>query len=248
MSGHSKWATIRRKKEKVDAARGKVFTKLIREISIAAREGGSNIEANPRLRMAVDAAKAANMPADNIERAIKKGAGELEGQAFEEILYEGYGPGGAALMVSVMTDNRKRTVGEVRHIFTKRNGTLAETGAVAWMFKKSGYLTLDMSECPEDEMMEIALEAGATDVTNDEGIWEIYCAPEDLYRVKTAFEKHGKAVASAEISMIPNSTVRVDGGNATTLLKLVEELEEHDDVQQVYSNFDIDDSVIENMK
>ncbi|MFH1010959.1 MAG: YebC/PmpR family DNA-binding transcriptional regulator [bacterium] len=248
MSGHSKWATIRRKKEKVDAARGKVFTKLIREISIAAREGGSNIEANPRLRMAVDAAKTANMPADNIERAIKKGAGELEGQAFEEILYEGYGPGGAALMVSVMTDNRKRTVGEVRHIFTKRNGTLAEAGAVAWMFKKSGYLTLDISQCPEDEMMEIALEVGATDVTGDEGVWEIYCAPEDLYRVKTAFEERGKAVASAEISMIPSSTVRVDGGNATTLLKLVEELEEHDDVQQVYSNFDIDDSVIENMK
>jgi YebC/PmpR family DNA-binding regulatory protein len=248
MSGHSKWATIRRKKEKVDAARGKVFTKLIREITIASREGGSNIEANPRLRLAVEAAKMANMPADNIERAIKKGAGELEGQSFEEILYEGYGPGGAALMFRVMTDNRKRTVGEIRHIFTKRNGTLAESGAVAWMFKKSGYLTLDASQCPEDEIMEIGLEAGATDIGSDDGVWEVYCAPEDLYKLKTAFEERGKVVTSAEISMIPTNTIRVDGANATTLLKLVEELEEHDDVQQVYSNFDIDDSLLENMK
>jgi YebC/PmpR family DNA-binding regulatory protein len=146
MSGHSKWATIRRKKEKVDAARGKVFTKLIREISLAARDGGSNVEANPRLRLAVEAAKTANMPADNIERAIKKGAGELEGQAFEEIVYEGYGPGGAALMLKVLTDNRKRTVGEIRHIFARRNGTLAETGAVAWMFSRSGYLTVDLAQ------------------------------------------------------------------------------------------------------
>jgi YebC/PmpR family DNA-binding regulatory protein len=247
MSGHSKWATIRRKKEKVDAARGKVFTKLIREISMAARDG-SNIEANPRLRLAVDAAKAANMPADNIERAIKKGAGELEGQAFEEIVYEGYGPGGAALMVKVTTDNRKRTVGEIRHIFAKRNGTLAETGAVAWMFKKSGYLTIDFAQCPEDEIMEIALEAGASDIVGEEGVWEIYCASEDLYKVKSAFEGRGKTVASAEISLIPDNTIKVDGSNATTLLKLMEELEDHDDVQQVFSNFDVDDSVLENEK
>jgi YebC/PmpR family DNA-binding regulatory protein len=246
MSGHSKWATIRRKKEKVDAARGKVFTKLIREISLAARDGGSNVEANPRLRLAVEAAKTANMPADNIERAIKKGAGELEGQAFEEIVYEGYGPGGAALMLKVLTDNRKRTVGEIRHIFARRNGTLAETGAVAWMFSRSGYLTVDLAQCPEDEIMEIALEAGATDIVSEEGVWEIYCAPEDLYKVKNALEERGKVVSSAEVSMIPGNTVKVEGGNATTLLRLMEELEDHDDVQQVYSNFDIDDSLLEN--
>jgi len=246
MSGHSKWATIRRKKEKVDAARGKVFTKLIREISLAARDGGSNVEANPRLRLVVEAAKTANMPADNIERAIKKGAGELEGQAFEEIVYEGYGPGGVALMLKVLTDNRKRTVGEIRHIFAKRNGTLAETGAVAWMFSRSGYLTVDLAQCPEDEIMEIALEAGATDIVSEEGVWEIYCAPEDLYKVKNALEERGKVVSSAEISLIPGNTVKVEGGNATTLLRLMEELEDHDDVQQVYSNFDIDDSLLEN--
>lgn len=246
MSGHSKWATIRRKKEKVDAARGKVFTKLIREISLAARDGGSNVEANPRLRLAVEAAKTANMPADNIERAIKKGAGELEGQAFEEIVYEGYGPGGAALMLKVLTDNRKRTVGEIRHIFARRNGTLAETGAVAWMFSRSGYLTVDLAQCPEDEIMEIALEAGATDIVSEEGVWEIYCAPEDLYKVKNALEEKGKVVSSAEVSLIPGNTVKVEGGNATTLLRLMEELEDHDDVQQVYSNFDIDDSLLEN--
>jgi len=246
MSGHSKWATIRRKKEKVDAARGKVFTKLIREISLAARDGGSNVEANPRLRLVVEAAKTANMPADNIERAIKKGAGELEGQAFEEIVYEGYGPGGAALMLKVLTDNRKRTVGEIRHIFARRNGTLAETGAVAWMFSRSGYLTVDLAQCPEDEIMEIALEAGATDIVSEEGVWEIYCAPENLYKVKSALEERGKVVSSAEISLIPGNTVKVEGGNATTLLRLMEELEDHDDVQQVYSNFDIDDSLLEN--
>ncbi len=248
MSGHSKWATIRRKKEKVDAARGKVFTRLIRELVIAAREGGSNIDANPRLRTAVDGAKAANMPADNIERAIKKGAGELAGQTFEELTYEGYGPGGAALMMKVLTDNKNRTVGEIRHIFTKRNGSLAESGAVAWMFKKSGYLTLELSQGSEEEMMEVALDAGATDIQSDGEVWEIYTAPEDLFKVKTALEEKGKVVASAEISMIPDNTVKVEGSNASTLLRLLDDLEDHDDISQVFSNFDIDDSVIENLK
>ena len=248
MSGHSKWATIRRKKEKIDAARGKVFTKLIRELSIAAREGGSNVDANPRLKMAVETAKSANMPADNIERAIKKAAGELEGQTYEEITYEGYGPGGAALLLKVTTDNRKRTVGEIRHIFSKRNGALAESGAVAWMFDKSGYLTLDFAQGSEDEMMEIALEAGATDIQREDEVWEIYCAPADLFKVKEALETRGKVVASAEISMIPKNTVKVEGSNASTLLRLLEELEDHDDVQQVYSNFDVDESVLANMK
>lgn len=248
MSGHSRWATIRRKKEKVDAARGKVFTRLIRELSLAAHEGGTNIEGNSRLRMAVEAAKAANMPAENIERAIKKGAGELDSQTYEEITYEGYGPSGAALMLKVVTDNRKRTVGEIRHIFTKRNGTLAESGAVAWMFDRSGYLTLDQSQGSEDEMMEIALEAGATDIRSEEGVWEIYCPPEDLYKLKGALEARGKVVTTAEISMIPQNTVKVEGSNATALLRLMEELEDHDDIQQVYSNFDIDESVMESMR
>ena len=248
MSGHSKWATIRRKKEKVDAARGKVFTRLIRELVIAAREGGSNIDGNPRLRTAVDAAKAANMPADNIERAIKKGAGELEGQTFEELTYEGYGPGGAALMMKVLTDNKNRTVGEIRHIFSKHNGSLAESGAVAWMFKKSGYLTLELSQGSEEEMMEIALDAGATDIQSDGEVWEIYTAPEDLFKVKTALEEKGKVVVSAEISMIPETTVKVEGSNASTLLRLLDDLEDHDDIQQVFSNFDIDDSIMENLK
>ena len=248
MSGHSKWATIRRKKEKVDAARGKVFTRLIRELVIAAREGGSNVDANPRLRTAVDGAKAANMPADNIERAIKKGAGELAGQTFEELTYEGYGPGGAALMLKVLTDNKNRTVGEIRHIFTKRNGSLAESGTVAWMFKKSGYLTLELSQGSEEEMMEIALDAGATDIQSDGEVWEISTAPEDLFKVKTVLEEKGKVVASAEISMIPNNTVKVEGSNASTLLRLLDDLEDHDDIQQIFSNFDIDDSVMENIK
>ncbi len=248
MSGHSKWATIRRKKEKVDAARGKVFTRLIRELIIAAREGGSNIDANPRLRTAVDAAKAANMPADNIDRAIKKGAGELAGQTFEELTYEGYGPGGAALIMKVLTDNKNRTVGEIRHIFTKRNGSLAESGTVAWMFKKSGYLTLELSQGSEEEMMEVALDAGATDIQSDEEDWEIYTAPADLFKVKAALEAKGKVVTSAEIALIPDNTVKVEGSNASTLLRLMDDLEEHDDIQQVFSNFDIDVSVMENMK
>jgi YebC/PmpR family DNA-binding regulatory protein len=248
MSGHSKWATIRRKKEKVDAARGKVFTKLIRELVIAARGGGSNIDANPRLRTAVDAAKTANMPADNIERAIKKGAGELAGQTFEELTYEGYGPGGAALMLKVLTDNKNRTVGEIRHIFTKRNGSLAESGTVAWMFKKSGYLTLELSQGSEEEMMEIALDAGATDIQSDGEVWEISTAPEDLFTVKTALEEKGKVVVSAEISLIPDNTVKVEGSNASTLLRLLDDLEDHDDISQIFSNFDIDDSIMENIK
>lgn len=248
MSGHSKWATIRRKKEKTDAARGKVFTRLIRELQIAAREGGSSIEGNPRLRAVVETAKTANMPADNIDRAIKKGAGELAGQSFEELTYEGYGPGGVALLMKVLTDNKNRTVGEIRHIFTKRNGTLAESGAVAWMFKRNGYLTLELSQGSEDEMMEIALEAGATDIQSDGEVWEIYTAPEDLYKVRTALEEKGKTVVSSEITMLPDNTVKVDGSNAGTLLRLMEDIEEHDDIQQLFSNFDIDDSVLEKMK
>jgi YebC/PmpR family DNA-binding regulatory protein len=248
MSGHSKWATIRRKKEKIDSARGKVFTKVIRELTIAARLGGSSPDTNPRLRSAIDAAKAANMPADNVDRAIKKAAGELEGQVLEEIVYEGYGPGGVAILVNCVTDNKNRTVGEVRHTFTKRNGTMAEAGAVSWMFDRLGFMTLDESQGSEDEIMEIALDAGATDVKSEDGQWEIYTAPEDLYKVKGVLESKGKKVDTAEISYIPKNTVKLAAEQAKAVLRLVEAFEELDDIQQVYSNFDIDEEVMASLE
>jgi YebC/PmpR family DNA-binding regulatory protein len=248
MSGHSKWATIRRKKEKIDAARGSVFTRLIREINIAARLGGSSIEANARLRSAVDAAKAANMPADNIDRAIKKGAGELEGQVLEEIRYEGYGPGGVAILVECVSDNRNRTASEVRHTFTKRNGAMAEAGSVAWMFDRKGYLTLEGDQGSEDEIMEVALEAGAVDVSGDDTLWEVYTSPEELYKVKGEIEAKGKKISSAEISFIPKNTVKVGADHARPLLALIDALEELDDTQHVYSNFEIEDSVMETLR
>ncbi|MFZ5432691.1 MAG: YebC/PmpR family DNA-binding transcriptional regulator [Calditrichota bacterium] len=247
MSGHSKWATIRRKKEKVDAARGQVFTRLIRELTIASRLGGSNPDANPRLRSAVDAAKAANMPNDNIDRAIKKGAGELEGQIIEEIRYEGYGPGGVAILVECVTDNRNRTASEVRHVFSKRNGNMAEAGAVAWMFDRMGYLTLEGSQGSEEEILDIALESGATDVKGDDTIWEVYTNPEDLYKVKGEIEARGKTISSAEISFIPKNTVKIEADNAKSLMGLIDALEELDDTQHVYANFEMDDSVMESL-
>ena len=248
MSGHSKWATIRRKKEKIDAARGKVFTKLIREIQIASRMGGSDINSNPRLRTAVDAAKAANMPAANLDKAIKKGAGELEGQAMEEVVYEGYGPAGVAILIECATDNRNRTVGEIRAVFNRRGGSMAEAGAVSWMFDRLGYLTLDINQGSEDEMMEVALEAGASDVKNDGEVWEVFCATSDLYAVKSALEAKGKKVDSAELSFIPKNTVKVeDVGPAKTVLTLIELLEEIDDAQNVYSNYEMDDALIESL-
>jgi YebC/PmpR family DNA-binding regulatory protein len=247
MSGHSKWATIRRKKEKVDAARGQVFTRLIRELTIASRLGGSNPMSNARLRSAVDAAKAANMPSDNIERAIKKGAGELEGQILEEVRYEGYGPGGVAIIVECVSDNRNRTASDVRHVFTKRNGSMAEAGAVAWMFERRGYLTLEADQGTEDEIMEIAIEAGADDVRGDGTIWEVFTSPEDLYKVKAAIEARSKKVSSAEISYIPKTTMKVESDKAQSLLNLIDALEELDDTQHVYSNFEMDDSVMESL-
>ena len=245
MSGHSKWATIRRKKEKVDAARGQVFTRLIREITISSRLSGSNPDANPRLRSAVDAAKAANMPADNIDRAIKKGAGELEGMVYEETVYEGYGPGGVAILVECVTDNKNRTVGEVRHTFSKRNGTMAEAGAVAWMFDRKGVLTLEGDQGSEDEIMEIALDAGAEDVRGDETLWEVFTTPDALYRVKQGIESKGKTVSSAAISYVPKNTVKVELDHAKTLLNLIDALEDLDDTQHVYANFEMDDEVME---
>ncbi|MCL4304350.1 YebC/PmpR family DNA-binding transcriptional regulator [bacterium] len=248
MSGHSKWATIRRKKEKIDAARGKVFTKLIREIQISSRMGGSDPNSNPRLRTAIDAAKAANMPAANLERAIKKGAGELDGQQMEEVLYEGYGPAGVAILIDTATDNRNRTVGEIRAVFNKRGGSMAEAGAVSWMFEKLGYLTLNGDQASEEQLMEVALDAGATDVKGDGDVWEVYCATSELYNVKASLESAGMKVESAELSYVPNNTIKVeDAGSAKSVLTLIELLEDLDDVQSVYSNYEMDDSLIESL-
>ncbi|MCX6641081.1 MAG: YebC/PmpR family DNA-binding transcriptional regulator [bacterium] len=242
MSGHSKWATIRRKKEKTDAARGKVFTKLIKEISIAARMGGGDESGNPRLRTAVLAAKAANMPAANIERGIKKGTGELPGVIYEEISYEGYGPGGVALLISTFTDNRNRTVSEIRHILTKRGGSLGETGSVNWMFERRGLITIPSDKASEDQLLELLLDAGVDDIRLEEDVFEIYCEPDILESVKIELEKAKIQPISAQISMIPQSYNKVERSHAASLLRLMEDLDDHDDVQEVFSNFDIDEA------
>lgn len=241
MAGHSRWANIKHKKAKSDAQRGKVFTKLVKEVIVSAKIGGGDPAGNPRLRTAVDKAKAANVPSDNIERAIKKGAGELEGVSYEEHVYEGYGPGGVAILVSVATDNKNRTAGDVRHIFTKCGGRLGESGSVAWMFEKKGMWTFDMDSISEDKLMEMALEAGADDViTNDDDrVFEVYSAAHDFHKIKEAFDAKGLKYTLAEISMVPKNTVRVEGKDAEQVLRLMEELEEQDDVQNVYANFDI---------
>ena len=244
MSGHSKWATIRRKKEKTDAARGKIFTKLIKEISVAARTGGGDETGNPRLRTAVLAAKAANMPASNIERAIKKGTGELPGTVYEEVVYEGYGPGGAALLINTVTDNRNRTVSEIRHLLSKRGGSMGETGSVNWMFERRGYLTISAEATNEDDLLELLLDYGVHDIRLEDNMFEIICDPEDLETVKKVLEDVQLEPISAEISMIPQSTVKVEGQQAVSLLQLMEDLEDHDDVQNVFSNFDIDESIM----
>jgi YebC/PmpR family DNA-binding regulatory protein len=244
MSGHSKWATIRRSKAKTDAARGRVFTRLIREITIAARTGG-NPEANPRLRQAVAAAKAASMPSENIKKAIQRGTGELPGVTYEEVTYEAYGPGGVALMLNIMTDNKNRTVSEIRHIFSRRGGNLAETGAVTWMFERKGVITIDPKGLGEDSIMELALEAGAEDIKTDNGNFDIITASNDFEKVKQVVEKSPVGIISAEITMVPKSYVRVEGEEARKLLKLLEEIEAHDDIQNIYGNFDIDEKMIE---
>jgi len=245
MSGHSKWAQIKRKKAKTDAERGKVFTKLIREITVAARQGGGDEEANPRLRAAIAAAKAANMPAANIEKAIKRGTGELPGVVYEEVTYEGYGPGGVALLIQVMTDNRNRAVAEIRHILSRHNGSLGEQGSVAWMFERRGVVTVKQEGLTEDDLMEIVLDAGAEDIQSSDDTFEILCAPEDLEAIKQALESAGVSYENAEITMYPKSTVHVEGKEAKQVLSLLEALEEHDDVQNVYANFDIDEDVLE---
>jgi len=245
MSGHSKWSTIKRKKGKADAERGKVFTKLIREISVAAREGGGDSESNPRLRTAVASAKAANMPADNIKRAIQKGTGELEGVKYESTNYEGYGPGGVAVLVEVLTDNKNRTVAEVRHVFSKYNGSLGEVGCVGWMFERKGYIVVDKDKIGEDELIEKALDAGAEDVRVAGDIYEIYTEFTELENVRSALESSGIEMASAEPTLIPQNTIKLDGKQAEQMLKLYEAIEDLDDVSNVYANFDIDESVME---
>ena len=245
MSGHSKWATIRRKKEKTDAARGRIFTRLIKEIVVAAKMGGGDIEGNPRLRAVVSTAKTANMPQSNIEKAIKKGTGELPGIVYEEITYEAYAPGGVALLIDSMTDNKNRTVSELRHIISKGGGNLAETGAVSYMFKRKGVITVDPKDMDEDSVMEIALEAGADDIREEDSNYEIITEPGDFETVREAIEASDLEIISAEISKVPTNYIKVEGEKAAKLLKLLEMLEEHDDVQNIYGNFDIEDSVLE---
>lgn len=244
MSGHSKWATIKRKKATADAARGRLFTKLIKEIAIAARHGGGDLEANPRLRLAVNTAKASNMPAQNIKRAIRRGTGELAGTAYEEVVYEGYGPAGIAVLIEVVTDNKNRTVSEIRHVFERNGGKMGELGSVAWMFHKRGVITVLKVGYDEDTILSIVLEAGAEDVKPEEEYFEIITPPEAFESVKKALEASNIRVEHAELQMVPQTSIRVEGKGAEQVLKLVETLEEHDDVQHVYSNFDIDESVM----
>jgi YebC/PmpR family DNA-binding regulatory protein len=245
MSGHSKWATIKHKKAATDAKRGKAFTRIIKEITIAARSGGDP-DANPRLRTAVTAAKAVSMPADNIKRAIMRGTGELEGGQIDEITFEGYGPGGAAVLVMVATDNRNRTVSEVRHAFSKHGGNLGEVGSVGWMFERKSQIIIEEDKTDEEQLMMIALDAGADDIRHD-GHWEVLSAPENHMAVLEAIQKAGIPTVSAEIAMVPKNVVKLEGKNASAMLRLNDALEEHDDVQNVYSNFDIDEKELENL-
>jgi len=244
MSGHSKWATIKRKKAVTDAKRGKAFTQLIKEITIAARMGGGDMKSNPRLRLAVDKAKASNMPADNIKRGIQKGTGELPGVAYEDVTYEGYGPGGVALIIESVTDNRNRTVSEIRHMLERHGGKLGASNSVAWMFHRKGVISVARAKFGEDALMEIVLEAGADDMRTEDETYEITTPPDAFLGVKEALEAKGIAADSADVQLIPENTVKVGDKDAEQVLKLMELLEEHDDVQHVYANFDIDDKVL----
>jgi YebC/PmpR family DNA-binding regulatory protein len=243
MSGHSKWHTIKHKKGALDAKRGKIFTKLIKEITVAARVGGSgDVDQNARLRKAVNDAKGQNMPNDTIDRAIKRGTGELEGVNYEEITYEGYGIGGVAVLVETMTDNRNRTVAELRHLFSKNGGNLGEAGSVAWMFDKKGYIVVDKEAKPEDELFELVIEAGADDLQDEGDVFEIYTAPESFDAVLDAVKAAGIEPQAAEISMIPQNHIKLEGADAQKMLKLYDAIDDNDDVQKVHANFDIDES------
>lgn len=248
MSGHNKWSTIKRKKGANDARRGKIFTKIIKEITLAARLGGGDSEGNSRLRQAVLAAKEENMPKDNIDRAIKKGTGGGDGAAnYEELTYEGYGPGGAAVIVDIVTDNKNRTVAEIRHIFSKHGGNLGENGCVAWMFAKKGSIVIDKKLIGEDELLDLALESGAEDVKTEDNEYEVITSLSTFEDVRRVLDGKGIKHLSASISMIPSNTVKLEAGKAESMLKLMEKLEDNDDVQNVYSNFDIDEEVMEKL-
>ncbi len=244
MSGHSKWSTIKHKKATTDARRGKLFTKLIRELTSAARAGGGAPESNPRLRTAVAAAKSANMPSDTIQRAIKKGTGELPGEVYEEMTYEGYGAGGVAVLVDVLTDNKNRTVAEVRHLFSKHGGNLGENGCVAWMFDRKGLLTVDVTQIEEDDLLEIVLEAGGDDLKVEDDVYEIYTTPEVFEDVRSVLEERGITPGMAEITMMPQNMVEVDGKQAEQILRFMDALEDNDDVSKAYANFDISEEVM----
>ncbi|MFQ6610061.1 MAG: YebC/PmpR family DNA-binding transcriptional regulator [Fidelibacterota bacterium] len=243
MSGHSKWSTIKRKKGAADAKRGVIFTRISKDLTIAAREGGGNPDMNPALRLAVKAAKNANMPAANIERAIKKGTGDLPGVRYEDVIYEGYGPGGAAIMLSVMTDNKNRTLPEIRHLMSKYNGHLGESGCVNWMFEKKGIITIPKEGTDEEKLMDVALDNDAEDIrSDDDEIFEVITSPESFDQVSTALENAGINIESGSVNLEPINTVQISGQEAETLLKLVDALEDHDDVQKLYSNFDIEET------
>jgi len=245
MSGHSKWHNIRLKKEKVDQVRGKLFSKLAREIAVAAKEGGGDPDGNPRLRTAIDHAREAGMPNDNIQRAIQRGAGGAEGATFETITYEGYAPGGVAVLVEVLTDNRNRAASDVRNLFTRYGGALSEAGSVSWMFDRQGLITIDRSKAKEDDVLSTALEAGAEDVRTSGDVYEIVTPPDRFFKVKQAVERARLPIVSADIMMVPKTTVRVEGKEAQQVLRLMEALEDHDDVQHAYANFDIPDEILQ---
>ncbi len=247
MSGHSKWSTIKRKKGKADAARGKMFTKAIKEITVAAREGGGDPDGNPRLRSAIQAAKAVNMPAANIDKAIKKGTGELPGVTYEEIKYEGYGPGGVAVLVETLTDNKNRAVSDIRHIFSIHAGSLGEVGCVGWMFEKKGIIQVNKEKVDEEELMMTALDAGAVDMALEEDYFEIVTPFEKFEAVKKALDEKNIPTIQAELTMIPQTTIKLEDRQAEQMLKLMEDLEDHDDVQKVYANFDIDTEIMEKL-
>jgi YebC/PmpR family DNA-binding regulatory protein len=245
MSGHSKWANIKHRKGKMDAIRGKITTKISREITVAARAGGADPAGNMRLKLALQKAKENNVPKDNIQRAIQKGVGALEGGNYEEIVYEGYGPGGVAVLLEIMTDNRNRTAADIRHLFAKHGGNLGEAGCVSWMFDKKGLFLVDKTGVNEEDLMLIALEAGAEDIKSEDDQYEITTAPDDWEQVRAALEAAKVATASAQITMVPQTTVELAGDDAVKMLKLMDALEEHDDVQEVYANFDIPEDMMD---
>ncbi len=244
MSGHSKWASIKHKKAAADSKRGKIFTKIIRELAVAAKMGGGDPDTNPRLRKAIADSKAVNMPADNIKRAILKGTGQLEGVSYEEFSYEGYGPGGVAIFVETLTDNKNRTVSELRHIFSRNAGNIGESGCVAWMFSRKGYIVVEQSSASEDKLLDIILEAGADDLSEDGSNYEIFTSPDSYEAVVDALKEHNIETAASNLGYIPQNYIKLEGKQAQQLLRLMEELEDHDDVQNVWANFDIDEEEI----